>query len=151
VIEVSRGKAQMKRSIVATTTLFTDLADVSVQLSVDATMSDMETTSRRAAPLVIDGISQFEFETLSDSEVFVRISDSVANELIAGAGMTKFARRAGLVEVPNCRALLPTVYGSRHPRETPFWSFGVRTARSTLPSSSWGHSGRRTLAGWHRD
>jgi hypothetical protein len=82
-------------------------ADVSVQLSVDATMSDMETTSRRAAPLVIDGIGQFEFDTLSDSEVFVRISDSVANELTAGAGMTKFARRAGFgrgTELPGAPA-----------------------------------------------
>lgn len=59
------------------------------------TMHRVETTTREDAPLIIDGVGQFRFDALSDAEVYIRISDAVAHELTAGAGMASFARRTG--------------------------------------------------------
>jgi hypothetical protein len=73
------------------------------------TMSRVATTTQVAAPLVIDGVGRFGFDAVSDAEVFIRISDAVAHELTAGAGMASFARGTGfgqgseLTQVPADR------------------------------------------------
>jgi hypothetical protein len=64
------------------------------------TMHRVATTTRKDAPLIIDGVGQFGFDAVSDAEVFIRISDAVARDLTAGAGMASFARRTGFGQGP---------------------------------------------------
>jgi len=113
-------------------------------------MNDVETTSRRAAPLVIDGVGQFEFDTTSDSAVYIRISDSVADVLTAGAGMTRFTRRTGFgrgselpqppadrvwIQASQCDAVL-VVRREDSPEHAAFFALGPlgATARRLAPS-----------------
>jgi hypothetical protein len=81
------------------------------------TMHRVATTTRKDAPLIIDGVGQFGFDVVSDAEVFIRISDAVAHELTAGAGMASFARMTGfgqgseLTQVPADRVWIQASQG----------------------------------------
>jgi hypothetical protein len=81
------------------------------------TMHRVASTTREDAPLIIDGVGQFGFDAVSDAEVFIRISDAVAHELTAGAGMASFARTTGfgqgseMTQVPADRVWIQASQG----------------------------------------
>ncbi len=73
----------------------------------DHAPSIAESIVRRAAPLVIDGVGQFEFDCISDSAIYIRVSDATARALADSEAASDIGQLTGFgtgTELPELAA-----------------------------------------------